>query len=190
MLECGKTCTVIFLSLILMTAGFVLTLMGWFAPPLNNFVLNVRMGGPIALLVGFVFLLCSCLMCAVEQGKCCHCCRAGFKDEDLLPVETNQTGNGPVIRRESEIFAESAVDDLGMYGDRASPRVDRSMVMVNHRAEQDQPHEYDATADFENKHKLAPSNGKGYHTVATEDDVPPPDYDQKPPLPSRLLKKI
>ena len=72
--ECTKTCCVIYISLILMTAGFGLTLMGWFAPPMNHFVLTVRTGGPITLLIGSVLLLCSCFMCAVNQGNCSQCC--------------------------------------------------------------------------------------------------------------------
>ena len=72
--KCTKTCCVIYVSLILMTAGFGLTLMGWFAPPMNHFVLTVRTGGPITLLIGSVLLLFSCFMCAVDQGNCCQCC--------------------------------------------------------------------------------------------------------------------
>ena len=72
--ECTKTCCVIYISLILMTVGFGLTLMGWFAPPMNHFVLTVRTGGRITLLIGSVLLLCSCFMCAVDQGNCWQCC--------------------------------------------------------------------------------------------------------------------
>ena len=73
-MECGETCVVIFLSLILMTADFVLTLMGLFAPTgcMNNFVNNVRMGGPLGLLIGFLLMLLSCILCAIDQGKCYH----------------------------------------------------------------------------------------------------------------------
>ena len=85
-----------------MTAGFVLTLMGWFAPPMNNFVLNVRTGGPIALLVGFVFMLCSCLMCAVNQGKCCQCC---YKTKTITKPPVL---NGPIIHRRA--VADTCVD--------------------------------------------------------------------------------
>ena len=77
--ECEKTCVVIFLSLILMTAGFVLTLMGWFAPPMNNFVLNVRMGGSVALLTGFLLMCISCILCSVDQGKCCQQCNKNLR---------------------------------------------------------------------------------------------------------------
>ena len=97
-MECGKTCAVIFLSLVLMTAGFVLTLMGWFAPPMNNFVNNVRMGGPIALLIGFLLMLLSCMLCAIDQGKCCHQChrdsqshRNNYRSTETLLISNNHS---------------------------------------------------------------------------------------------------
>ena len=117
MVECGKTCFVIFLGLILMTAGFVLTLTGWFAPPSNNFVLAVRMGGPITLLVGFVFLLCSCLMCSVEQGKCCRCCYSFFLDKSLtgLTIARNPETNGPLILHDDSQLVACVETQVGMF---------------------------------------------------------------------------
>ena len=73
-MDCSKTCVVIFIALIVSTAGFVLTLTGWFAPPLNDFVHYVRLTGPVILLVGFVIMLISCAMCSFVQGRCCECC--------------------------------------------------------------------------------------------------------------------
>ena len=62
-----------------MTAGLGLTLMGWFAPPMNHFVMTIRTGGPITLLIGSLLLLCSYFMCAVDQGNCCQCCYHHYK---------------------------------------------------------------------------------------------------------------
>lgn len=73
-MECSKVCWVIVTSLILMTGGFVLTLAGWFAPPISDSVIRVRMAGPGALLAGAVLLFLSCIMCAYTQRKCCSCC--------------------------------------------------------------------------------------------------------------------
>ncbi len=71
----------------MMTAGFVLTLAGWFAPPITDTVLRVRMAGPITLFLGFLLLLFSYILCAVEQDKCSECCyqyiRAREKEHDI-----------------------------------------------------------------------------------------------------------
>jgi hypothetical protein len=118
-----------------MTAGFVLTLMGWFAPPMNAFVLNVRMGGPIALLVGFVFMLCSCLMCAVNQGRCCTCCYP----RKTLPASKAPVLNGPVIHR--SIVAETGLDSPLVKKRQAD--TDRSVVVANQQT-LDYPYAYPA----------------------------------------------
>ena len=73
-MECTKTCVIIFTALIVSTAGFVLTLTGWFAPALNSFVDNVRLAGPVILLAGFIIMIMSCAMCSFVQGRCCFCC--------------------------------------------------------------------------------------------------------------------
>ena len=151
MLDCSKTCTVIFLSLILMTAGFVLTLMGWFAPPMNNFVLNVRMGGPIALLILFVFMLCSCLMCAINQGRCFQCC---YKDRNKR-MKTKHTKHRTVNDNNPWILRSSKTDDIHQTdGESGSNIVDESIIIVNHTAQiKDQKDQYH----------------KGYQLVDTED---------------------
>ena len=151
MLDCNKTCTIIFLSLILMTAGFVLTLMGWFAPPMNNFVLNVRMGGPIALLIGFVFMLCSCLMCAIDQGRCFQCC---FKGKNKR-TKTRHNKHGKLSDNNPWIRRSSRADDIYYTdGESGSNVVDESIIIVNHTAQlKDQKDQYH----------------KGYQLVETED---------------------
>jgi hypothetical protein len=73
-MACSKTCVVILLALILSTAGFGVTIMAWFAPPMNSFVVGARLAGPITLLVGLVMLVISCFLCAFVQDKCCECC--------------------------------------------------------------------------------------------------------------------
>ena len=55
-------------------SGFVLTLSGWFAPPISPQVHRVRAAGPILFLVGAVSMAVSCVMCAYNQRKCCPCC--------------------------------------------------------------------------------------------------------------------
>ena len=158
MLACDKTCTVIFLSLILMTAGFVLTLMGWFAPPMNNFVLNVRMEGPIALLIGAVFMLCSCLMCALDQGKCFQCC---YKHRNRIMKNASQL---EAERLHSTNWTTSQIDDLTddyAGGEPGENRIDHSMVMVNHSAQVDDPF---------HKNKETRKLHKGYQPVASEED--------------------
>ncbi len=63
-----------FLALITMTAGFVLTLAAWFAPPRSDAVLRVRIAGPATLTVGFCILVFSYILCAIEQSRCSNCC--------------------------------------------------------------------------------------------------------------------
>ena len=64
--------TVVFTGLVLATAGFCLTLAGWFAPPINDSVRGVRLAGPILLVVGMLVLALSCLICAINQERCCY----------------------------------------------------------------------------------------------------------------------
>ena len=73
-MHCSWTFMLVYISLLLTTAGFVLTLSSWFAPPINRFVHTVRIVGPCALVSGFALLLTSCLACALDQGRCCRCC--------------------------------------------------------------------------------------------------------------------
>ena len=109
-----------------LVGGFVLTLMGWFAPPMNTFVLNVRMGGPIALLVGFVFMLFSCLMCAVNQGKCCTCC---YKTKTMANSKTPVL-NGPIIHRRAAI-ADTCMDSPATCRKGHRQGQDKSVVVAN-----------------------------------------------------------
>lgn len=82
-MPCPKAGSLVFLSLVLMTAGFVLSLAGWFAPPITQVVIRVRLAGPSAFLVGLFLLSFSCCVCAFEQRKCCICCYpGGFKGDD------------------------------------------------------------------------------------------------------------
>ncbi len=69
-LDCSRVFSVAFVGLIVATTGFCLTLVGWFALPINNTVRGVRLDGPVLLLIGFMILFISCLMCAIEQNKC------------------------------------------------------------------------------------------------------------------------
>ncbi len=63
-----------FVALITMTAGFVLSLAAWFAPPRSDAVLRVRIAGPATLTVGFCILVFSYILCAIEQSRCSNCC--------------------------------------------------------------------------------------------------------------------
>ena len=54
--------------------GFVLTLSGWFAPPITEEVHRVRTAGPLMLLIGAGMMVLSCGMCTFTQKKCCTCC--------------------------------------------------------------------------------------------------------------------
>ena len=73
-MECSRVFVVVFTGLILATAGFFLTLAGWFAPPINNSVRGVRLAGPIMLVVGLTILLCACLSCVLGHNECCSQC--------------------------------------------------------------------------------------------------------------------
>lgn len=152
MVECGKTCVVIFLGLILMTAGFVLTLTGWFAPPMNTFVLTVRMGGPVTLLVGFVLLLCSCMMCSIEQRRCCSCCFWLFPDDQHNKAEPQLIDNDDdddVEKHAVDVCCNDGVDER-----------DGAMVVVNEGAEQTQTVQPPPPPS---------SYPKGYQPLATSD---------------------
>ena len=83
----------------MMTAGFVLTLAGWFAPPITDTVLRVRMAGPVTLLLGFLLLILSYILCAIEQQKCSECCyqyiRAREKENDIRTCDADAMMTSP-----------------------------------------------------------------------------------------------
>ena len=83
-MDCNKSCVLIFTALVLSTAGFVLTITAWFAPPLNNFVANVRLAGPLILVFGFLLMILSCFLCSFVQGRCCACCYRFSSRKQLL----------------------------------------------------------------------------------------------------------
>ena len=61
---------VMLLGLMVMTAGFFLTMAEWFAPVKNDAVPKVRLTGPLCLGTAFTLLILSCLCCAIEQYNC------------------------------------------------------------------------------------------------------------------------
>lgn len=73
-MECHPMFCSVYISLIVLTAGFVLTICSWLAPPLTDFVGNVRILGLIGLAVGGFFLSISCIVAALNHGKCCRIC--------------------------------------------------------------------------------------------------------------------
>ncbi|KAK2162622.1 hypothetical protein LSH36_95g06022 [Paralvinella palmiformis] len=79
-MECSRIFSVVFTGLVLATAGFCLTLAGWFAPPINDSVRGVRLAGPILLVVGLLVLALSCLICAIKQERCCYDCVQLYRD--------------------------------------------------------------------------------------------------------------
>ena len=96
-MQCPKAGALVFLGLVLMTAGFVLTLAGWFAPPINEAVLRVRLAGPVTLLVGLALLAISCCLCAFQQRKCCSCCYPGAPGHS---ADIEHTQMSPLLLRE------------------------------------------------------------------------------------------
>ena len=152
-MECTKTCFVIFTGLIMMTAGAVLAMAGWFAPPINEGVIGVRLAGPIVLLIGLVVLVLSCPMCAYKQGKCCHCCyvccQLFSKKPSSLPHSSTET-HGPLILQEiQEAFDRHPTYDVtqgyiigGSLPKKHHKQDDRNIqvcTLVNEHALQDSP---------------------------------------------------
>ena len=85
---------VMLLGLMVMTAGFFLTMAGWFAPVKNDAVLKVRLTGPLCLGTGFALLILSCLCCAIEQNNCE--CTDSSKDVVCFEIE-ELPQNQPVV---------------------------------------------------------------------------------------------
>ena len=79
---CSRVFVVVYMGLILATAGFCLTIAGWFTPSTNEniSVHGVRRAGPVLLVLGVVLLIGSCLMCAVAQNRCCDQCVSCYHD--------------------------------------------------------------------------------------------------------------
>lgn len=71
----------VYISLILLTAGFVLTICSWLAPAVSAFVANVRVMGIALLSFGCLTLSISCFVSVINHGKCCFFCYAK-KEED------------------------------------------------------------------------------------------------------------
>ena len=93
-MDCSKSCFLIFTALVLSTAGFVLTITAWFAPPLSTFVDRVRVAGPVILLVGFFLMILSCILCSFVQGRCCACCYAFSSRKQIMFREDEEEENG------------------------------------------------------------------------------------------------
>ena len=73
-MDCHPMFCSVYISLIVLTAGFVLTICSWLAPPLNSFVDNVRVIGIVSLAVGSAILSISCIVSALNHGRCCGIC--------------------------------------------------------------------------------------------------------------------
>ena len=80
-MRCSKSCVIIYVGMLLLTAGFVSSLGAWFAPPFNTFVKSVRFIGPILMLLGMGCLISACIICACEQGKCEACYKPSQHDK-------------------------------------------------------------------------------------------------------------
>ena len=73
-MKCPVQFLLVYVSLVAMTAGFVLTLSAWFAPPINKTVLQVRQVGPCVFFGGCSLLLVACVVYAFQQGLCAALC--------------------------------------------------------------------------------------------------------------------
>ena len=174
--QCNRTCLLIHLSLMLMTAGFGLTLMGWFAPPLNDFVLNVRKGGPITLLIGTVFLISSCFLCAIEQGNCCTCLDGKKKqDFDHLIIERNSDMKGPLIlHNDSKLShvnqALSAVNTQSFINDGGDLKMaESSLTIINENADTYHDESGGGRGSSGGGRTLTTSSSGNYEKVASSD---------------------
>ena len=135
---CIKSPMVMLLGLMVMTAGFFLTMAGWFAPVKNDAVLKVRLTGPLCLGTGFALLILSCLCCAMEQNNCE--CDDAKKDgsieiqdlpqtrplivhdlasgDDVNTTHESTCNNSPAMTRESCLSLEHARNDSPVALDR------------------------------------------------------------------------
>lgn len=88
--QCSKTCVLIYTAMLLLTIGFVGSMISWFAPAMNGFVTTVRIIGPSFLLSGGIVLLISCVFCGYNQGKCpcCHHCSERYREVKKDAVES------------------------------------------------------------------------------------------------------
>jgi len=84
--RCCKAFTLTFIALVLMTIGFCLIMAGWFTPPTNDSVHHVRLAGPIAFSCGCILLIFSCLVCGIEQRRCCMRCTTEGRDHTVANV--------------------------------------------------------------------------------------------------------
>ena len=129
---------VMLLGLMVMTAGFFLTMAGWFAPVKNDAVLKVRLTGPLCLGTGFALLILSCLCCAIEQNNCE--CDDAKKDgsieiqdlpqtrplivhdlasgDDVNVTHESTCNNSPAMTRESCLSLEQVRNDSPVALDR------------------------------------------------------------------------
>ncbi|KAK2162623.1 hypothetical protein LSH36_95g06019 [Paralvinella palmiformis] len=77
---CSRVFIVVYCGLVLATAGFCLTIAGWFTPSNNSFVYGVRRAGPVLLCFGILVIIGSCLMCAIKQDRCFDSCVRCYRD--------------------------------------------------------------------------------------------------------------
>ena len=65
-------CALMFVGMMLITIGFVLTLAGWLAPPSNRQANRTRLVGALVMFTGVITNFVACYRCAVAQRRCCH----------------------------------------------------------------------------------------------------------------------
>lgn len=83
----------VYITLIIITAGFVLTVCSWLAPPVTIFVDNVRIIGISALAVGAILLSILCIIAAVNQGKCFWVCYSWNTEKEVPSCLTELIGD-------------------------------------------------------------------------------------------------
>ena len=74
-MKVSKICVMIYLGLGLATAGIVLTLASWFAPPVTTYIARMRVTGPSLFISGCGVLVLTCIACAIKQNDCLPKCK-------------------------------------------------------------------------------------------------------------------
>ena len=185
-MDCSKVGALVFMGLMIMTAGFVLTLAGWFAPAIKMSVVRVRTAGPSMLLFGFSCLVLSCIICSVQQrrcSKCClYCCGDRKPDHDGSDEFDSQSSDN-VIQNQYTMASPNSPLLLRELGEAVERRPNNSRTQTHVRAIPQGRYRYDTYAMYDERE--APGYQVDTYIASSSPDCheDSPLEETSPPLP-------
>lgn len=112
----------VYFSILMLTAGFVLTVCSWLAPPLNNFVYRVRTLGLLSLAIGSLMLGSSWVIGFHNKGRCIkirQCCNGGVSDNERK-MDKNYIGGSVIMVNPDARMCDKSIEFSKVFEQRDS----------------------------------------------------------------------